>query len=166
MRNCIEDRERCGAELQRGNEALNQVREERSQLVWARGSVCVFPQDHRQPLWVPERLTRAVQNEQNGDSVGTAWMFLVLRILPVVMTEDPRWGILSVFPKPMPLTHSAQVFPRFFTSNASLQLPFLPWDGEIAPVQEPMQLQLRGLLCFQMIQNISQKCVVVVWCEW
>ena len=29
------------AELQRGNEALNQVREERSQLVWERGSVCV-----------------------------------------------------------------------------------------------------------------------------
>jgi hypothetical protein len=34
------------AELQRGNEALNQVREECSQLVWERGSVCVFPQDH------------------------------------------------------------------------------------------------------------------------
>ena len=98
--------------------------------------------------------------------VGTAWMFLVLRILPVVMAEDPHWGILPVFPKPMPLMHLAQVFPRFFTSNASLQLPLLPWDGEIAPVQEPMQLQLRGLLCFQMIQNISQKCVVVVWCEW
>ena len=31
-------------------------------LVWARGSVCVFPQDHRQPLWVPERLTRVVQD--------------------------------------------------------------------------------------------------------
>jgi hypothetical protein len=46
VRNCIEDRERCGTELQRGNEALNQVREERSQLVWERGSVCVFPQDH------------------------------------------------------------------------------------------------------------------------
>ena len=29
------------AELQRDNEALNQVREERSQLVWERGSVCV-----------------------------------------------------------------------------------------------------------------------------
>ena len=98
--------------------------------------------------------------------VGTAWMFLVLRILLVVITEDPRWGILSVFPKPMPLIHSIQVFSQFFTSNASLQLPFLPWDGEIVPVQEPMQLQLRGLLCFQMIQNISQKCVVVVWCEW
>jgi hypothetical protein len=23
-------------------------------LVWARGSVCVFPQDRHQPLWVPE----------------------------------------------------------------------------------------------------------------
>jgi hypothetical protein len=38
-------------------------------LVWARGSVCVFPQDHRLLLWVPERLTRAVQNEQSGNSV-------------------------------------------------------------------------------------------------
>jgi hypothetical protein len=36
-------RQRCGAELQRGNEVLNQVREERSQLVWGRGSVCVSP---------------------------------------------------------------------------------------------------------------------------
>jgi hypothetical protein len=31
VRNCIEDKERCGAELQKGNETLNQVREERSQ---------------------------------------------------------------------------------------------------------------------------------------
>ena len=69
VRNCIEDRERCGAELQRGNEALNQVREERSQLVWERGSVCVFPQDHRQQLWVPERLTRAIQNKQSYEDV-------------------------------------------------------------------------------------------------
>jgi hypothetical protein len=69
VRNCIEDRERCGTELQRGNEVLNQVREGRSQLVWAKGSVCVFPQDHQQPLWVPERLARAVQKERSGDSV-------------------------------------------------------------------------------------------------
>lgn len=27
-------------------------------LAWARGSVCVFPQDRQDPLWVPERLTR------------------------------------------------------------------------------------------------------------
>lgn len=29
-------------------------------LTWARGSVCVFPQDSTDPVWVPERLTRAV----------------------------------------------------------------------------------------------------------
>jgi hypothetical protein len=69
VRSCIEDRERCGAELQRSNEVLNQVREESSQLVWVRGSVCVFPQDHRQLLWVPEQLTRAVQNEWSGVDV-------------------------------------------------------------------------------------------------
>ena len=33
-------------------------------LVWARGSVCVFPQDHCQLLWVPQRLTRVVQDGQ------------------------------------------------------------------------------------------------------
>ena len=31
VRNCIKDREKCGAELQKENEALDQVREERSQ---------------------------------------------------------------------------------------------------------------------------------------
>ena len=69
MRNCVEDRERCGAELQKGNEVLNQLREERLQLVWERGPVCVFPQDHRQPLWVPERLTRAIQGKQKDEDV-------------------------------------------------------------------------------------------------
>ena len=38
-------------------------------LVWERGSVCVFPQDHRQLLWVPERLTRAIQGKQNDEDV-------------------------------------------------------------------------------------------------
>ena len=84
------------------------------------------------------------------------WIFLWLGMLPLVRTEELRWEIKSVFPKTMPLTYSAQVFPPFFTSNALLQLPFLSWDGEIAPVRESMLLQLRGLLCFQMIQNISQ----------
>ena len=83
-------------------------------------------------------------------------MFLWLGMLPLVRTEELRWGIMSVFLKLMLLMNLAPVFPQFFTFNASLQLPFLPWDGEIAPVQESMQLQLKGLLCFQMIQNISQ----------
>jgi hypothetical protein len=62
-------------------------------------------------------------------------MFLVLRILPVVMTGDPHWGILSVFPKPMLLMHLAQVFPRFSTSNALLQLPYftMGWGNSSCP---------------------------------
>lgn len=51
-----------------------------SVLVWARGSVCVFPQDHRQPLWVPERLTRVVQDERKKDTMD----------VPVV--ADASWG--------------------------------------------------------------------------
>ena len=51
-------------------------------------------------------------------------MFLWLGMLPLVRTEELHWGIMSVFPKTMPLMQSAQVFPQFFTSNASLQLPF------------------------------------------
>ena len=38
IQDCIKDKERCGAELQKGNEALNQVREERSQKSEAEGS--------------------------------------------------------------------------------------------------------------------------------
>ena len=37
-------------------------------LVWARGSVCVFSQDHRQPLWVPEQLTRVLKDDQSCDA--------------------------------------------------------------------------------------------------
>ena len=32
-------------------------------LTWARGSVCVFPQDQTEPLWVPERLVRRCKNK-------------------------------------------------------------------------------------------------------
>ena len=45
------------------------MREERSQLVWERGSVCVFPQDHRQQLQVPEWLTRAIQGRWSCEDV-------------------------------------------------------------------------------------------------
>ena len=60
-------------------------------------------------------------------------MFLWLGMLPLVRTEELHWAIMSVFPKPMSLTHLVQMFPQFFTSNVSLQLLFLPWNGEIAP---------------------------------
>ena len=37
--------------------------------IWVTGSVCLFPQEHRQPLWVPERLTVVVQDEWSNDPV-------------------------------------------------------------------------------------------------
>ena len=37
-------------------------------LVSARRSVCVFPQDCHQPLWVPERLTRVLMGDQRCDA--------------------------------------------------------------------------------------------------
>ena len=33
-------------------------------LAWARGSVCMFPQNRAEPVWVPERLVRHCQNEE------------------------------------------------------------------------------------------------------
>ena len=39
-------------------------------LAWVRGSVCVFPQDRQEPLWVPERLTRKCKKNEDSINVG------------------------------------------------------------------------------------------------
>ena len=67
-------------------------------------------------------------------------MFLWLGMLPLVRTEELHWGIMSVFLRPMPLTHSSVL--------NSLHL-MLHYNCLFS-----MLLQLKGLLCFQMIQNI------------
>lgn len=46
-------------------------------LTWARGSVCVFPQDQTEPLWVPERLVRRCKNEAPDP------------VAPVDVVDDP-----------------------------------------------------------------------------
>jgi hypothetical protein len=46
-------------------------------LMWARGSVCVFPQDQMEPLWVPERLLRHCKNEAPDP------------VAPVDVVDDP-----------------------------------------------------------------------------
>ena len=39
-------------------------------LLRSRGAVCVFPQDQKNPFWVPERLTRTVKSDpQHVDSL-------------------------------------------------------------------------------------------------
>ncbi|EDL81848.1 rCG29017 [Rattus norvegicus] len=57
------------------------------------------------------------------------WMFLVLPIIPAVMAEDLCWGLLSVFPKPLSLMHSAQVFPDFFPLMLCYSYPSYPGMG-------------------------------------
>ncbi|XP_059107641.1 uncharacterized protein LOC131900446 [Peromyscus eremicus] len=61
---------------------------------------------------------------------------------------EPRWGILSAYPKPMPVRHNAAVFPRFFTTSKELGLPSLPLDKQIAPLGEDRKFQEEGSLCF------------------
>ena len=68
-------------------------------LAWANGSVCMFPQNRTEPVWVPEWLVRHCQNEE-ADLAGDEHV-------SALMGAEPRWGILSVFPRPMPLRHDA-----------------------------------------------------------
>jgi hypothetical protein len=46
-------------------------------LTWARGSVCVFPQDQMEPLCVAERLVRCCKNEAPDP------------VAPVDVVDDP-----------------------------------------------------------------------------
>ena len=39
-------------------------------LAWVRGSVCVFPQDRQELLWVPERLTRKYNKHEDSVNAG------------------------------------------------------------------------------------------------
>ena len=77
---------------------------------------------------------------------------LNLSQVPSIMGEQ-RWAILSTFPKPMPVRHDAIVFPKFFTTNKKLDLPYLPFDPLRVPLGENRSLQEQGSLCFQLSQK-------------
>lgn len=77
---------------------------------------------------------------------------------------DPRWGLLSVFPKPMPIRHNAKLFPRLFSTNKSFDVPYLPYDEEIAGVGENRSIILSGSLCFEVARRLqapSNSCIVL-----
>ena len=61
---------------------------------------------------------------------------LLLEILVPSISGELCWGIMSTFPLPMPVMHSAQVFPRFFTTDRELGLAFLSLDGQIQTLME------------------------------
>ena len=77
-------------------------------LAWAQGAVCVFPQDHLDPIWVPERLVRKVQVQTEAekgvtDMSGILCLFLTHSMEKVMVKV--QWGILSAFPKLIPVRH-------------------------------------------------------------
>jgi hypothetical protein len=51
----------------------------------------------------------------------------------------------------MPVHHDAVVFPKFFTTNKSLDLPYLPYDPTRAPLGKNRSLSEEGSLCFQVV---------------
>jgi hypothetical protein len=69
------------------------------------------------------------------------------------MMGEQRWAILSAFPKAMPVCHDAIVFPKFFTTNKKLDLPYLPFDPLRVPLGENCSLQEQGSLCLQLSQR-------------
>ncbi|XP_076774434.1 uncharacterized protein LOC143435478 [Arvicanthis niloticus] len=79
-------------------------------------------------------------------------MMILQNWVPSIWGEY-RWAILSAFPKPMPVRHSAAVFPKFFTTNKTLDLPYMPYDPTRAPLGETRSLPERGSLCFQTTEN-------------
>ena len=50
----------------------------------------------------------------------------------------------------MPVRHDAIVFPKFFTTNKKLDLPYLPFDPLRVLLGENRSLQEQGSLCFQL----------------
>lgn len=48
----------------------------------------------------------------------------------------------------MPVRHDAQVFPRFFATNRSLNIPYLLLYKEIAPIEGNVSIKLKGILFF------------------
>ena len=59
----------------------------------------------------------------------------------------------------MPVMHDAQVFPRFFTTNDSLGLPYLPISKDVAPIQNNDTWIINGSLCFTVNQSSKDPCI-------
>ena len=67
-------------------------------LAWVRGSVCMFPQNRAEPVWVTG-VASATQNEIVTASAVKMkkLILLVMSMCLPLMGAEPRWGILSVF---------------------------------------------------------------------
>ena len=83
-------------------------------------------------------------------------MTLLLEIMVPSISGELCWGIMSniLF---MPVMHSAQVFPHFFTTDRELGLAFLPLDGQIQALMKKKNFSLKGSLCFVMISDLKDQ---------
>ena len=79
-------------------------------------------------------------------------LFLILTMLnlsqvPSIMGQQ-RWAILSTFPKPMPVRYDAIVFPKFFTTDKTVDLPYLPYDPNPSTIRRKSLLTRTGFFMF------------------
>ena len=83
-------------------------------------------------------------------------MTLLLEIMVPSISGELCWGIMSsiLF---MPVMHSAQVFPHFFTTDRELGLAFLQLDGQIHGSDGKQNFSLKGSLCFVMISELKDQ---------
>ncbi|XP_036056879.1 uncharacterized protein LOC118592184 [Onychomys torridus] len=87
---------------------------------------------------------------------------LSLIVLSLTRTATPeQMGDPIGFPKPMPIRHDAQVFPRLFATNQKLNPPFLPLDAELAPIGENRSFGEEGMLCFTKREQMNTSCITL-----
>ena len=65
----------------------------------------------------------------------TLILMMSLLMIPIVMMV-PRWGIMSAFPKPLLVSFSSIVSPRLFTTSKMAEMPYLPLDNDVVPIEE------------------------------
>lgn len=87
------------------------------------------------------------------------WIMMGTILSQQMRAEEIRWGIMSTFPRPMPVMHDSQVFPRFFTTNESLGMPFLPMDSNTAVANTYETWNVNGSLCFTISNNETEPCI-------
>ena len=78
-------------------------------------------------------------------------MVMVVSLLLLTLPKafgDIFWGLLSIWPIPLPITHDTQVFPQLFPSTELLGSPYLPADSTVKPLITSLNFKLRGSLCF------------------
>lgn len=88
------------------------------------------------------------------------WQLMVLLVMLARVPDAigvPRWAIMNTFPIPMPVMFNAQVFPRFFATNRSLGVAYLPLDVQISPMMTNNSYGLAGSLCFTLITSLDVK---------